>query len=947
MPNVSGNLKANALTLQGHGALGNDIKMNVTEDTFVMSMNNNVLLTVAPEEAGVLNADGVTDTVISLHKNVEIQGELSTTGTVTATNFFSNQKIAEDKWHLPTPTGPFAVDIIPMGVMNMGLVSDMFGAYSAQYWGGSSGSDGTINYKDNLYATVWAPSNRTGDAKNVSASLCGAIDPTSTVDTANGGIFKRGSLGCGNCVYHPDDFAFFCGFMGDGADYSGADDSSGSYVGWADALRTFMLAFKTKMAAYHGAGTINSDPAVRADLLAKWNVVRNTETYKNLDKHFSVKTGKIWYNTQGVSLANGYKDFSVARPTDNLLANDSSCNILASTWTTAQLPTAQQIFEASGDASGCPVIFKFVGVESAEIHCSDIWHSMEMASRGYVVVCLGCCPYAVDPPQKNATNQTFIDCLFNGYLGDGVHFDFTDKATFPNLAFSMFTCGTNRIDYAYTDLSYDPTDSLIGYYGTLGVPKGTRNVNNETQGSYFGKSSAFSIDTGATSVGGSKYQYKDENGRINASIVDYCSIYYSMFYCGQVPHGSTYNNYASWEKWVYAMKYCTKFLGLDARCNFKNANSYHQSGGGFTFPMIQNLLKGTRGMSKHLVDGSSNPVYLFEILSATLLQAVTYGHTKENQGALLTNKAAPSTVSGMTSYGYAKDQEVVFTNDRMCAVPDGFTIPVLLLATTGPELFVGPNMVDRIGETNHYALLKTRLNNTVPLSRSMVYYTGMKHFSTDDAFFGANLDASVAYPTAYQFNNEMSEYSSCFSGGWSWPVPQAFDSFLFPNANPSNYNGFATIQEQLLKSDMVRTPIIAYWNIHTQGIDSSNKADGRYQADGITVQAMMQFASGSSGKLVIGPTILENYSHLDGLYRYVGPHKIETLLDTSGHNHLSLDFGKAVLFENRNNQIEIAPRPGYSAGLVLDGSGATVSVNGVTITASQWDYLVNTVLVGR
>lgn len=84
MPSVSGNLKANALTLQGHGALGSDLKMNVTDDNFVMSMGSNVLMTVAPEEAGVLNSGGVTDSVISLHKSVAVQGDLSATGAVSA-----------------------------------------------------------------------------------------------------------------------------------------------------------------------------------------------------------------------------------------------------------------------------------------------------------------------------------------------------------------------------------------------------------------------------------------------------------------------------------------------------------------------------------------------------------------------------------------------------------------------------------------------------------------------------------------------------------------------------------------------------------------------------------------------------------------------------------------------------------------------------------------------
>lgn len=83
MSSVSGNLKANKLTLQGHGAVGSDLVMNVSGDTFVMSMSNIPLMTVAPDYAASLDGD-VSDTLITLEKNVHMQGTLEVSGAITA-----------------------------------------------------------------------------------------------------------------------------------------------------------------------------------------------------------------------------------------------------------------------------------------------------------------------------------------------------------------------------------------------------------------------------------------------------------------------------------------------------------------------------------------------------------------------------------------------------------------------------------------------------------------------------------------------------------------------------------------------------------------------------------------------------------------------------------------------------------------------------------------------
>ena len=82
MPAVSGNLKTNKLTLQGHGVMGNDLVMDVQGDTFVMSMSNVALMTVAPESAADLNSGEVADTIITLEKDVRINGTLTADTTV-------------------------------------------------------------------------------------------------------------------------------------------------------------------------------------------------------------------------------------------------------------------------------------------------------------------------------------------------------------------------------------------------------------------------------------------------------------------------------------------------------------------------------------------------------------------------------------------------------------------------------------------------------------------------------------------------------------------------------------------------------------------------------------------------------------------------------------------------------------------------------------------------
>lgn len=58
MPSVSGNLKSDKLTIQGHGTLATDVVMSVESDTFLMKMGGDVLMAVSPEGAADINDGG-------------------------------------------------------------------------------------------------------------------------------------------------------------------------------------------------------------------------------------------------------------------------------------------------------------------------------------------------------------------------------------------------------------------------------------------------------------------------------------------------------------------------------------------------------------------------------------------------------------------------------------------------------------------------------------------------------------------------------------------------------------------------------------------------------------------------------------------------------------------------------------------------------------------------
>lgn len=82
MPSTFGNLKASKLTLQGRGEIGTDISMSVADDEFQLKMGDELLMTVAHEDAAPLNSGTSTETTLTLSKattfeeDVTIKGDL-------------------------------------------------------------------------------------------------------------------------------------------------------------------------------------------------------------------------------------------------------------------------------------------------------------------------------------------------------------------------------------------------------------------------------------------------------------------------------------------------------------------------------------------------------------------------------------------------------------------------------------------------------------------------------------------------------------------------------------------------------------------------------------------------------------------------------------------------------------------------------------------------------
>jgi len=396
--------------------------------------------------------------------------------------------------------------------------------------------------------------------------------------------------------------------------------------------------------------------------------------------------------------------------------------------------------------------------------------------------------------------------------------------------------------------------------------------------------------------------------------------------------------------------------GLDTYCDWSNTGLSLKSAGGPQYPVAQ-FINDNNGFTRFLgvpgsvPDTSGNGKFIFKLKCFIGNSPLTYGCTKENVGVVYMNYQPPvSDSSSAISYLYDQQYSIAFNNDNFCMLPDGITVPTLFLTSNGPvQYHENTNPLDAQSIAWQYIFQKTRaykgtlsLGSTQEsaLSKSLVYYIGKGH----NDWIGVDVSVNSSFPVASCETTPYMNYPLVFPGGWDWPVASAFQGLLYPDANAAinGSNGIPTLMTQYLRSDLYRMQVYAMWLISNQCIDRVALNDGVYEVQGVHLGHIIDFAnSGGSGKVDYIPLQLASYMNMEGLYHFVGPHKIETLRDTSANrNHLSIDFGKAVLFENNNNQLEITPRPGYNAQILIDGSGASISLNGVTLTTAKLSALL-------
>ena len=99
MPPVSGNIKANKLTLQQHGAVTTgDLVMEVKNSAFTISMGSNSLMTLAPEGVNDVNGSStIVPSLLTINRDTEIDGDLEVTGKIKVNNITVTGKLAVER----------------------------------------------------------------------------------------------------------------------------------------------------------------------------------------------------------------------------------------------------------------------------------------------------------------------------------------------------------------------------------------------------------------------------------------------------------------------------------------------------------------------------------------------------------------------------------------------------------------------------------------------------------------------------------------------------------------------------------------------------------------------------------------------------------------------------------------------------------------------------------
>lgn len=92
MPSVYGALKTNKLVVQGRGSVnGNDVTMDVAEDTFMMKMGEDTLLTVAPDGVSDINDAGSNGpSTLTIAKPTVFEGDVEVKGNLIANTAYDH-----------------------------------------------------------------------------------------------------------------------------------------------------------------------------------------------------------------------------------------------------------------------------------------------------------------------------------------------------------------------------------------------------------------------------------------------------------------------------------------------------------------------------------------------------------------------------------------------------------------------------------------------------------------------------------------------------------------------------------------------------------------------------------------------------------------------------------------------------------------------------------------
>jgi hypothetical protein len=775
--------------------------------------------------------------------NTDVPGHLSVSKSIK-----SSYQLAQSPFHLPTPSGPFAVDIVPMKAKDVPYTLDLFGMCSAKYWG-------TVNFTDDIGITMFIPSNRAGVSKNVSAQIFNNIDPSNNTRTTVDGNF----------LFHPDDALFSIAYAtyNYGAFYPAHMEPS--FVGNVFAF------FDT----FNIATDIDTNPATRANLIDLWNAIKTTDTYANLYKYFSIYTGKIWHNNQESS-THGYKKFSTTNA-----VNLSGCSILSSstqfytsTYTADQLPSQTDLENETGNTK-FPVVL-FANGDDCDTRSLDPYLITELASHGYVVITVDSM-FTTYRATKAGSNQTIIDMLTYGYLGNNTDFDPRNMS--GNSGPLVNKCSTNfgnaNPNANFNDPSY--IDQITGVHGQQKI-FGTNGVGDFT--------------------------YTDENG-INNGNVDLVSIFNTTSFANELTHTDqsgnvSYNNIETKEKWFYTIKALINSIdggNLASKMDFDNMGYVGVSAGGSYYSIAQNISNtnstnpGTSeelGYSSYITDTSGFNIKLFTIKSYTNIEGGNAALTKENVGIVYKNQS---------NYSYDHEQPSIYYyavfNENLVPLPEGFTVPTFSVVQPGPhEFYVGSGITEII-EPLHVLLQRTRIYNPNLVGQSIVKYkTSNGHAAFVNSFFGFKEGVSIgAFCPTY--------IGILSKDGWSWPAKYVIDEYIYNEGQTLN------VTDQTITGDIHAVQTLYLWhklqlNANITEVQSS-------------LEIIVDYAKQGGSNAVLGSHSVQCCEFSDSFFRYIGPHKIETVRDDSSNtNHLNIDFGKIILKENSENVLELTGKTGYT-----------------------------------